>query len=272
MACRNRRSRIRAGALACLCGAHCCVGAVFAETNSATAAAAWPREDRPGWVELALQLVQQLQAKQQATLRAVEQARLEAEAASRRNAERLEMLLKRMERLMIAGALLAVAMAGMVFYARSLLRSVRAAAPSAPPAAVTGQGAGESVALARLLLARGEALLGRKQPASALDCFNQAIALDERRATAHLRKAAALETLGRLEEALAAYERALALDATLMEAYVGKGNVLNRLRRYGEALACYERAAGAARAGASPAPAAQSRAPARRARKTSPPA
>jgi tetratricopeptide (TPR) repeat protein len=77
----------------------------------------------------------------------------------------------------------------------------------------------------------------------ALAWFEQAIALDGNTADAFIKKGAALERLGRLDEALASYERALGLDDSHADAYIGKGNVLNRLERYQEALVCFEQAA-----------------------------
>ena len=61
-------------------------------------------------------------------------------------------------------------------------------------------------------------------------------------ADATVKRAEALEKLGRDEEALAGYNRAIALDNTLVIAHLHKGGLLNRLRRYDEALNCYEQA------------------------------
>ena len=82
-----------------------------------------------------------------------------------------------------------------------------------------------------------------KQPGRALVCFEEVLVLDSHHVKAHVKKAAALEQLGRLDEALASYDHALALDDSLADAYVGKGAVYNRLERYREALECYEHAA-----------------------------
>jgi tetratricopeptide (TPR) repeat protein len=87
-------------------------------------------------------------------------------------------------------------------------------------------------------------LLEQRHPLDALAWFERAIALDENAADAFIKKGAALERLGRLDEALASYERALGLDDSHADAYIGKGNVLNRLERYEEALVCFEQAAG----------------------------
>jgi tetratricopeptide (TPR) repeat protein len=57
-----------------------------------------------------------------------------------------------------------------------------------------------------------------------------------------VKKAVALEKLGRAEEALASCDRAIAVDGTLAMAHLQKGGLLNRLRRYDEALECFEQA------------------------------
>ena len=61
-------------------------------------------------------------------------------------------------------------------------------------------------------------------------------------AEALVKKAVALEKLGRNDEALASCDRAIAADGALAIAHLHKGGLLNRLRRYDEALDCYERA------------------------------
>ena len=57
-----------------------------------------------------------------------------------------------------------------------------------------------------------------------------------------VKRAAALEKLGRDDDALADYNRAIAVDNSLVIAHLHKGGLLNRLRRYDEALNCYEQA------------------------------
>ena len=57
-----------------------------------------------------------------------------------------------------------------------------------------------------------------------------------------VKRAMALEKLGRDDEALSGYNRAIAVDNTLVIAHLHKGGLLNRLRRYDEALNCYEQA------------------------------
>jgi tetratricopeptide (TPR) repeat protein len=114
------------------------------------------------------------------------------------------------------------------------LESATAAAPLAP--------AQERAGRVALLLGKGQTLLNLQQTDTALTCFDEALALDPDNPEAFVKKAAALEKLGRWEEAVACYDRAIALDSSMTMAYLGKGGVFNRLERYGEALQCYEQA------------------------------
>ena len=92
------------------------------------------------------------------------------------------------------------------------------------------------------LLAEGQKYLDTNQPLKALECFENFLASQPDRADAMVKRAAALEKLGRDDEALAGYNRAIAIDKTLVIAHLHKGGLLNRLRRYDEALNCYEQA------------------------------
>jgi tetratricopeptide (TPR) repeat protein len=109
--------------------------------------------------------------------------------------------------------------------------------PEATPSGDTEKG--EAV---RLLLAKGQTLLKLDQPQSALECFDEVLALDGAHADALVKKGAALERLQRLDEAIECYDLALARDNSMTMAYLYKGGVFNRLERYTEALACYEQA------------------------------
>ncbi len=93
-----------------------------------------------------------------------------------------------------------------------------------------------------LLLAKGQTLLHLDQPAEALACCDEVIALEPHNAEAYIKKGAALEKLRREDEAVECYDRAIAADSSLTTAYLHKGSVFNRLERYPEALACYEQA------------------------------
>ncbi|MGA2246179.1 MAG: hypothetical protein ABSH48_14375 [Verrucomicrobiota bacterium] len=92
------------------------------------------------------------------------------------------------------------------------------------------------------LLVEGQKYLDANAPLKALECFDSVLAAQPNRADAMVKRSAALEKLGRDDEALAGYNRAIAADATLIIAHLHKGGLLNRLRRYDEALNCYEQA------------------------------
>jgi tetratricopeptide (TPR) repeat protein len=93
-----------------------------------------------------------------------------------------------------------------------------------------------------MLLGKGQSLLKLDKSEEALDCFDQALALDPANTEALIKKGAALERLQRLSEAIECYNRAITHDNTLTMAYLYKGAVFNRMERYGEALECYEQA------------------------------
>ena len=236
------RGAVRTGLLVCTFTVFS-VPVFSTETSPSTNAASRVHDDRSAALTLALQAVQQLQTQQRATLQAVEAARRQSEAASQRYEQRVESL---RHLLFALCAVVAAAVFGTAYYVSSLLRKLRdrGQLPEVfkwlPPAAARATDTTPHVAT---LLARGQVLLEQRHPIDALACFEQAIALDGHAANAFIKKGAALERLGRLDEALASYERALGLDDSHADAYIGKGNVLNRLERYQEALACFERAA-----------------------------
>jgi tetratricopeptide (TPR) repeat protein len=91
-------------------------------------------------------------------------------------------------------------------------------------------------------LAEAQQFLDSNQPQPALELLEKSLTAKPQNADALVKKAVALEKLGRNDEALAACDRAIALDGTLAIAHLHKGGLLNRLRRYDEALDCYERA------------------------------
>jgi tetratricopeptide (TPR) repeat protein len=92
------------------------------------------------------------------------------------------------------------------------------------------------------LLAEGQKHLDANSLLKALECFDKYLSAHPAHADALVKRAAALEKLGREDEALACYNRAIAADGTLVIAHLHKGGLLNRLRRYDEALNCYEQA------------------------------
>jgi tetratricopeptide (TPR) repeat protein len=91
-------------------------------------------------------------------------------------------------------------------------------------------------------LGEGQKFLDTNAPQQALECFDRLLATQPNRADAIVKRSAALEKLGRDDEALAGYNRAIEADSTLTVAHLHKGGLLNRLRRYDEALNCYEQA------------------------------
>ncbi len=92
------------------------------------------------------------------------------------------------------------------------------------------------------LLAEGQNFLDANAPEKALECLEKIVSAHPDHALAQVKKALALEKLGRNDEALACYNRALAADGALAIAHLHKGGLLNQMRRYDEALQCYEEA------------------------------
>jgi tetratricopeptide (TPR) repeat protein len=238
-ACRYRGIQSCAGLLACAIVALSSASTATASTNATDTVIAPTRNDKSGLETLALQVVGQIQSQQEATLQAVQNSQQQLASSSKQNAETFRFLVTRLKIAIVIGILLGAAMLAVLLYVRAALRSIQRPVRSnvAPPPA---SGVTQRVAS---LLDTGEHLLNLKQPGSALVCFDEVLALDAHHTGAHVKKAAALEQLDRLDEALACYDHALALDDSLADAYVGKGAIYNRLERYREALECYEHAA-----------------------------
>ncbi len=89
---------------------------------------------------------------------------------------------------------------------------------------------------------KGAALgdLGRHQ--DALACYDRAIDINPRDAAAWSNKGPVLGKLGRHQEAIASYDRAIEINPRYVETWYNKAAALARLGRYQEALACCERA------------------------------
>jgi tetratricopeptide (TPR) repeat protein len=223
-ACRYRGIQCCAGVLACVIVALFSTSTI-ASTNVVGTVAEPAHNDKSGLANLALQMVGQIQSQQQATLQAVQ-------TSSKQTAQTIHIAI-------VIGILLGTGILAALLYIRADLRSFqrRVRLIPAPPAA------SDTIQRIATMLDTGEALLNLKQPACALVCFEEALALDGHHTRAHVKKAAALGQLDRLDEALACYDHALMLDDSLADAYVGKGAVYNRLERYREALECYEQAA-----------------------------
>ena len=92
------------------------------------------------------------------------------------------------------------------------------------------------------LLEEGQKMLEENQAQKALASFDRFLTEQPNHAAAHVQRAAALEQLGRMEEALTACEQAIAANGALVSAHLHKGGLLNRMKRYDEALNCFEQA------------------------------
>jgi tetratricopeptide (TPR) repeat protein len=121
-----------------------------------------------------------------------------------------------------------------------------------PPAAPDKEGR------IKLLLGKSQSLLKLDQATAALECLDEAIALDPSNADSLVKKGAALERLQRFQEAIECYDLAIARDDSMIMAYLYKGGVFNRMERHGEALACYEQALKPERTAASQTPSSNS--------------
>ena len=229
----HRGVHCRAGLLACVVAVLFLASFAVASTNSVGTIAPPVHTDRSGLANLALQMVGQIQSQQQATLEAVQDSQ-------QQNAKTVHasVIIG-----VVVGLLLTAGMLATVLYIRTALRSIQRRVRPIAPLPSTPPPASGTVQRLESLLDAGDALLELKQPGRALVCFDEALALDNHHIKAHLRRAAALEQQGRLDEALACYDHAIALDDSLADAYVGKGAIYNRLERYREALECYEQAA-----------------------------
>ena len=231
-ACHYRGIQSCAGLFACAIVALFSATTATASTNALESVATPGRNDKSGMANFALQMVGQIQSQQQATLRAVQDSQ-------QQNAETIHFLVTQLRIAIIIGLLLGIGILAMLLYVRGAQRYIqRRVRPIVAPPSTSGI----TQRLASLL-ETGEHLLDLKQPGDALVCFEEVLALDAHHTKTHVKKAAALEQLGRLDDALACYDHAIALDDSLADAYVGKGAIYNRLERYREALECYEQAA-----------------------------
>jgi tetratricopeptide (TPR) repeat protein len=116
----------------------------------------------------------------------------------------------------------------------------------ATPTAVTDNGAptdlNDRQECVANLITEGQSLLSANEPQKALECFDVALQLEPNHAEALVKKAGALEKLGRLDDAIACYDHAIEADRSMTIAYLHKGGLFNRMARYDEALRCYEQA------------------------------
>lgn len=92
------------------------------------------------------------------------------------------------------------------------------------------------------LIVEGQLFLDTNKAEKALHCFDTALRIQPELGEALIKKAAALEKMGQVDDAIACYDRAAAFGDSATTALLQKGGMLNRLSRYDEALQCYERA------------------------------
>ena len=89
---------------------------------------------------------------------------------------------------------------------------------------------------------KGVALFESGQPDGALTCYQRAVELDPTSEKSWSNKGVTLKALGKTAEAIACYDRALAINPRYPNAWINKGVILRALGKTEEALACYERA------------------------------
>jgi tetratricopeptide (TPR) repeat protein len=229
----------------------------------------------PSEAELALQrAVAALQEQQQATLRAIEQSRQEAETAAKKNAETMEARLKEIEvgatqqrdrevvtlqtahryTLTVVGVVAGVGFLSLLVVALFLLRSLSRRPTLAPVSLTEDAGALALLDPAQQSSARLRASLNRLEDRlNELEGTTEGVetkALEESQESGDLAgrnalllgKGQALLNLQQAEAALACFEEAIAADATNAEALVKKGTALEKLGRLDEAINCYDQA------------------------------
>lgn len=109
-----------------------------------------------------------------------------------------------------------------------------------------GQSSGQSLGNCRFLLAYNESitLIESADYSSALQCLENAIALEPMNDEVWALQGVVLVYLGRYEEAIASCDRALEINPTYAEAWKFRGLALHGLNRYREAHISYARALG----------------------------
>jgi tetratricopeptide (TPR) repeat protein len=238
--------------------------AVRAETNAT-----------PSEAELALQrAVTALQEQQQATLRAIEQSRQEAETAAKKNAEAMAARFKEIEdganqqrerevetlqtahrfTLTVMGVVAGVGFLSLLVVALFLLRSLSRRPALAPVNLTEDAGALALLDPAQQSSARLRASLSRLEDrldeleGSTEETETKALEQPEEngdpggRISLLLGKGQALLNLQQSEAALGCFEEVIAADAANAEAFVKKGTALERLGRLDEAISCYDQA------------------------------
>ncbi len=82
----------------------------------------------------------------------------------------------------------------------------------------------------------------RNQSASAVELFDQALAINPEHAASHNNRGIALRNLGRLDEALLSYDKAICLKPDYVDALNNRGIALRELKHSEAALASYDQA------------------------------
>lgn len=233
----------------------------FAETNDARTA-----EDL-SWQRHVIESYQTLQDQQQATQRAIDQARQEAEAAARRNAESIDARLQQIEdglttrhareieslqsshrfTLILLGTIGGAGLIGLIFVALLLLRAVNRRSAFVGPAIMAENSMGlTTLDPARQANARLRANLDRlEQRLGEIEATTQAVETGPDvgdRIALLLGKGQALLNMQQPDTALECFDEAISLDATNAEAFVKKGTALEKLGRLDDAIDCYDRA------------------------------
>jgi tetratricopeptide (TPR) repeat protein len=89
---------------------------------------------------------------------------------------------------------------------------------------------------------KGVSLLESGQPAEALTCYEKALELDPKSDRAWSNKGIVLKTMGKSTEAINCYNHALAINSRYPNAWINKGVILRAVGKPEEALECYQRA------------------------------
>jgi tetratricopeptide (TPR) repeat protein len=227
-----------------------------------------PEQPEVSWSQHVIQSYEQLQQQQLETLRAVEQARQDADAAAKRSAEALEARLNRIEQavtaqreheletmqnahrftLIVVGVFAGVGFIGMLIFALLLLRTMQRRAEAAP-IQPTGIPLGQAYAAAGAL-GTGEAQLAQLNPAEQSSArFLNAVERPEKRIveleTTAQPAAAAPEPQAQPAENAeqsSGADRTGSETAARVALLLGKGQALLNLQQADSALECFDEA------------------------------
>ena len=89
---------------------------------------------------------------------------------------------------------------------------------------------------------KGRDFYNASQYDDAIDCYEEAIALEPENEVAWFDNGLALQKEGRYDDAINAFNKAIEIDPQDADSWVGKGSVLNDQGKYDEAIQCYDRA------------------------------